>query len=148
MKYRSDLLSFIHSPGKEKQYEREDGSGQDDLHLGVQPGRGGGAGGGPAHISSQSLLSPHHPSPGVLVLGLVRLPRHQPAGALALAAHGLLGQEAPAEARRSHGGCQLGLGSAHLRIFTSRLSSHRQVMPSSYGAHRWTMAAWPPGSDD
>ena len=43
---------------------------------------------------------------------------------------------------------QLALGSAHLRIFTSRLSSHRQVMPSSYGAHRWTMAARPPGSDD
>ena len=56
------------------------------------------------HISTQSILSPHHPSPGVLVLGLVRLTRHQPAGALALAAHGLLGQEAPAEARRSHGG--------------------------------------------
>ena len=100
------------------------------------------------HISSQSLLSPHHPSPGVLVLGRVRLPRHQPAGALALAAHGLLGQEAPAEVRRSHGGWQLALGSAHLRIFTSRLSSHRQVMPSSYGAHRWTMAARPPASDD
>ena len=62
------------------------------------------------HISSQSILSPHHPSPGVLVLGLVRLPRHQPAGALALAAHGLLGQEAPAEARRSHGGWQLAAG--------------------------------------
>ena len=43
--------------------------------------------------------------------------------------------------QRSHGGRQLALGPAHLRIFTSRLSSHRQVMPSSYGAHRWTMAA-------
>ena len=27
----------LHSPGEEKQNEREDGSGQDDLHLGVQP---------------------------------------------------------------------------------------------------------------
>ena len=108
-----------------------------------RPAEEAGQGADLRHISSQSLLSPHHPSPGVLVLG-----RHQPAGALALAAHGLLGQEAPAEVRRSHGGCQLALGSAHLRIFTSRLSSHRQVMPSSYGAHRWTMAARPPGSDD
>ena len=62
------------------------------------------------HISSQSIPSPHHPSPGVLVLGLARLPRHQPAGALALAAHGLLGQEAPAEVRRSHGAWQLAPG--------------------------------------
>ena len=28
---------FSPLPGEEKQYEREDGSSQDDLHLGVQP---------------------------------------------------------------------------------------------------------------
>ena len=41
---RYDLLS----PGEQEDDEGEDGCGQDDLHLGVQPGRGGGAGGGPA----------------------------------------------------------------------------------------------------
>ena len=39
MKYCSELVSRVplHSPGEEQQNEREDGSGQDDLHLGVQP---------------------------------------------------------------------------------------------------------------
>ena len=50
-------------------------------------------------LTTWHLAAPGHQSPGVRVLGLVRLPRHQPAGALALAAHGLLRQEAPAEAR-------------------------------------------------
>ena len=39
MKYCSEFLSTVglHSPGEEQQYEGEDSSGQDDLHLGVQP---------------------------------------------------------------------------------------------------------------